>query len=153
MPNYKGHLIGGAVAFAIVICFIFNNNVNFITGLEWLCFTLLGSLFPDIDIKSKGQKIFYKVLFCVLIFLAFKKQLSAIALISLLSFIPLLVRHRGMCHQLWFVITVPFAVAVCCNLFFPHYYSIILWDAIFFTVGAISHLWLDVGFRRMVRIR
>jgi len=59
MPNYKGHLAGGVVTYCVVLCALVGTAPSFMTAGEWLLFTLAGALFPDIDIKSKGQKYFY----------------------------------------------------------------------------------------------
>lgn len=153
MPNYKGHLGGGFVAFLIVINVIIVKKVSLLIALEWLAFTLLGALFPDIDTKSKGQKIFYKTLVVVFLILLLKQCFTAIIFLSILSFLPLVVRHRGLCHELWFVIGVPLVVAGSVGCYFPKFSSLAWWDAFFFIVGAVSHLYLDFGFKRMMKIR
>lgn len=153
MPNYKGHLVGGVVAFLLVINVIIVQKVSLVVALEWLSFTSLGALFPDIDIKSKGQKIFYKVLVLVFLILLLKQRFMTIVFLSLLAFLPLVVRHRGMCHELWFVVSAPLVVAFALTCYFPKFSSFVLWDALFFIVGAVSHLYLDFGVKRMLRIR
>jgi hypothetical protein len=151
MPNYKGHLLGGCVAFLVAVNVIVAQKVSFFVGAEWLGFTLLGALFPDIDIKSKGQKIFYKCFFVVALFLIVNHRFFALSLLSLLAFFPLMVPHRGICHRFWFVVGVPAAVVLLCNIFFSHYFMLVFWDAVFFIVGALSHLWLDLGLKKMFR--
>ncbi len=153
MPNYKGHLVGGIVAFFIVINIIIVRKVSLVIALEWLCFTLLGALFPDIDTKSKGQKIFYKALVVLLFILLIKQCFSAIILLSFIACLPLIVRHRGMCHELWFILGAPLATAFFLSFYFPQFSSLMLWDTLFFIVGAFSHVYLDVGLKRMLRIR
>ena len=59
MPNYKGHIVGGTVTYLVVLQVIKHAQPNIHVVLQGLVFCLLGSLFPDIDVKSKGQKIFY----------------------------------------------------------------------------------------------
>lgn len=153
MPSYKGHLVGGFIAFIIVINCIIVKKVSLVIALEWLCFTLLGALFPDIDTKSKGQKIFYQVLFVTFCVLLLKQCMSAFILMSLISCLPLIVHHRGVCHQLWFVGGVPCVAAVSLGFYFPQFATLLLWDALFFIIGAVSHIYLDVGFKRMLKIR
>jgi membrane-bound metal-dependent hydrolase YbcI (DUF457 family) len=152
MPNYKGHLVGGFVAFLIALKIIVVQKVSFLRALEWLCFTLLGALFPDIDIKSKGQRIFYTVMSVVCIFLFVNKCFYALTVLCFISFIPLLVRHRGLCHEVWFVIGVPLCSALIISFFSPTLYRTLLWDALFFIIGALSHVYLDVGLKRMLKI-
>lgn len=151
MPNYKGHLVGGVVAFLVALQILVVHKVSFFVGVEWLSFTLLGALFPDIDIKSKGQKIFYKFFFVIALFLLWYRRFFALSLMSLIAFFPLMVRHRGLCHRVWFVVGVPSIVVLLCNIFFPHYFMLVLWDAVFFIIGALSHLWLDFGMKKLLR--
>lgn len=152
MPSYKGHLAGGIFVYLIALYFIISAQAaNFTTGLEWLLFTLAGSLFPDVDIKSKGQKLFYWVMLLLMIVLLINDQKQALIIVAILGVIPLLVRHRGIFHRLWFVILVPLLIAwILCN-YMPYCSNTIMYDCLFFIIGAISHLWLDLGFARMIR--
>jgi hypothetical protein len=152
MPNYKGHLVGGAVAFLIVFNIIMIKKVSLFIAFEWFCFTLLGALFPDIDIKSKGQKIFYRVLLILFIILIVKKCTYLLLLLSFVSLLPLIVRHRGMCHEFWFVVGAPLCCGLLLGQFFPAVFLNILWDVFFFIIGALSHLYLDLGFKKMLKI-
>lgn len=151
MPNYKGHIVGGTLAFALLLYVLRNYNPSALTILEWYLFTIIGALFPDIDIKSKGQKLFYQIVFLVIIFLLVKQHVQAVAFISFIALSPLLVRHRGITHSLWFI-----ALLSCVGILFalihlPAYVSIIGFDTLFFFAGAVSHLWLDLGFWRMLK--
>jgi hypothetical protein len=151
MSNYKGHLAGGIFAYLIAIyCIIATQSPSFTTGLEWLLFTLAGALFPDVDIKSKGQKLFYWIILILMIVLLINDQTQALIIVAVLGVVPLLVRHRGIFHRLWFVILVPLVVAWILCLYMPQCNSTIMYDCLFFIVGAISHLWLDLGLRRMI---
>lgn len=152
MPNYKGHLVGGIVAFIIVFNFIMVKKVSLLVAFEWLCFTLLGALFPDIDIKSKGQKIFYRILLVAFVLLAFSKCVHLLFLLSFISLIPLIVRHRGLCHEVWFVVGAPLCCGFLLGQFFPSVFWNIVWNVFFFIVGALSHLYLDLGLKRMLKI-
>lgn len=152
MPNYKGHLVGGAAAFGIVLYCIKSKNPTIITALEWLCCALLGALFPDIDTKSKGQKIFYRMVFFSVVVLLIQMRIRAVAFVSLLALSPLLIRHRGITHSLWFIVFLCSSALVYAHIFAPAYAQLVFFDALFFCAGAISHLWLDLGLRRMLRI-
>lgn len=151
MPNYKGHIAGGFVAYGIALCLATCCSASWATSLEWLLFTLAGSLFPDIDIKSKGQKLFYRLMFVVLLILMYQRRVVLAASIGVLCMVPMIVRHRGMLHKLWFVILFPSLLAFVCTLYVPCYAPMIAQDAFFFIMGAVSHVWLDVGLRRMLR--
>ena len=151
MPNYKAHLVGGFVVYGIVVCALSQNCTSLFTAAEWLGCALAGSLFPDIDIKSKGQKLFYSIFLVLFLFLIFAQKYRLLAGASVLSVVPMLVRHRGIFHRLWFVIGAPFALWFLLSVHAPYLANILLFDTVFFVAGAISHLWLDFGFRRMMR--
>ena len=152
MPNYKCHLAGGIFAYGValiaVILFILP---SWATLCEWLLCALAGALFPDVDIKSKGQRLFYWVILALLLVLFVYRRLHMIAFMSIMAVIPMLVKHRGLFHRTWFVIFVPTVLGwfLCWQL--PKCMMIIFFDILFFIVGALSHLWLDLGVRRMLR--
>lgn len=153
MPGYRGHLIGGLVTFSILLVLVSRIcQPTTMAVAEWLGLCLAGSLFPDIDTKSKGQKYFYWSVFLALIFLAYKKCFDILVVLSLVSMIPMLVNHRGLLHRIWFLIGMPLLVWYLICLRCPWYRMHLLFDAVFFTFGALSHLWLDVGLRRMLRL-
>lgn len=152
MPNYKGHLVGGVVGFGIVI-FLCSLHVAPCTKLvEWLLFVVAGSLFPDIDTKSKGQKIFYILLSVAMIFFAVQKQFKVVAGCAFMGMLPLLSNHRGIFHHFWFILGLVVVAVVCLSSLYPFARERIVYDAAFFVLGVMSHLYLDVGLRRMLRI-
>ena len=153
MPNYKGHLAGGIIVFAMIFfgfCMAQKPSLNI--AIEWLMFTLAGALFPDVDIKSKGQKYFYYVAFLFFIILAARQQFVTATCCSFIFITPMLVRHRGIFHHPLFVIVVP----IVCWSFLSTVITVpaskrLLWDTLFFIAGALSHIWLDVGTRHMLQ--
>ena len=154
MPNYKSHLIGGIGAYTILLIVLQRiQPILLLSAGEWLMCALAGSLFPDIDIKSKGQKYFYCVMLLVMIVLIIKHLFSLLAICSVMAVIPMLVRHRGIFHRLWFVILFPLTMWYVVSISVPTVSKIILFDVFFFIAGSISHLWLDFGFWRMLRFR
>ena len=156
MALYKGHLLGGivtGVSFLFIISSFFSLPITFFRSVELLVCSLAGSLFPDIDIKSKGQKYFYRIIF-VLVAIAFYKGNIHVALYcSFFSIIPLIVRHRGIFHTVWFVVVIPSLLFYIVSLYFPVYKSLLIWDALFFIGGAFSHLILDFGFKGLWKFR
>jgi len=156
MPNYKGHLVGGFIAYAIVVYILLYLMIIYVpsitTAIEWLLFTLAGSLFPDVDIKSKGQKLFYRTMFGITLLLILKQRFELLILVMVLSFIPLLVRHRGIFHNFWFIMMLVGTVTCTLTIYYPAHAHIITTDALFFITGIISHLWLDLGLKRMLRL-
>lgn len=151
MSSYKGHLIGGCIAYGLLMLVLYRYNPSYTKSVEWLFCCLAGSLFPDIDIKSKGQKYFYRfvlLLFCLLLF--YKKH-ELFVCCSVIALIPMLVRHRGLFHELWFVVIAPCALFVIVMNMWPTLSYQFFFHVLFFIAGAISHLWLDRGFFRMIR--
>ena len=152
MSLYKGHLGGGIVVYGITLYAISQYvSPSFSTMIEWLVFCLAGALFPDIDIKSKGQRLFYFIMLCVMGYFILMGHHDLLVLLGLMAVIPLIARHRGLFHRLWFVIVAPTCLAgLICIFWFPACSEIIFYDGLFFVVGAVSHLWLDYGIRRLL---
>lgn len=150
MPGYKGHLFGGVCAFALVLICVTKPYTLF-NGFEWFTFALLGSLFPDVDVKSKGQKLFYRIVVVCALFFSIQQWWQALSILGVIALFPQLCNHRGVFHEPWFLLAVPlscFVVAQCC---IPVYASIVFWDCIFFTAGAFSHIYLDRGIKGILR--
>lgn len=153
MPNYKGHLVGALFCYVVTIFGLALTTWSFPVLMQALIFTCLGSLFPDIDTKSKGQKIFYFFGVIAVILLIMQQRYHLVACISVLGFVPLLVRHRGIFHNIWFcTLLVGGFVAVCSHIFPIHSQSI-LRNGLFFFLGLFSHLVLDFGLRRVLKFR
>ena len=74
------------------------------------CFVVavLFGLWPDVDIKSKSQKIFYSVLFAVnLILILFLQKYLESALLGLFAMLPIMSKHRGWTHARITMILLP----------------------------------------------
>lgn len=148
MPNYRGHVFGGLIAFSLTkIGFSLFKNLSLPAGslvfFQQLIFSVLGGLFPDIDIHSKGKKILlFLLIFCVGV--AVGNGSYAVLLIFLAIFIFInSVKHRGVTHSPLFVLFVPAMLSEVLNNYAP-WIPIIRRDLyIFFTVGALSHIILD----------
>jgi hypothetical protein len=147
MPGYKGHLLGG-----LATCFLIHATSTKLFSypdptlkkfLFTLIFALLGSLFPDIDTKSVGQKIFYTLLTIPLFFAILTHQWRLLTVISLISIFPVLVNHRGIIHTVWFVALVPLSVPIFLHVSSPHIMSQIWTAYTYFVAGALSHILLD----------
>lgn len=153
MPGYKGHLVGGTVAFAAALYAVHSAGVIFtdMQGVQWFASALAGCLFPDVDVKSKGQNLFYKGMLCLLLMMLFYGYHRPFMMVSVAAMVPMIVRHRGIFHRIWFIIGMPLILALFLAASYPAYESTIMYNTSFFIVGAISHLWLDLGFKRMLR--
>jgi hypothetical protein len=150
MPNYKVHLVGGAGAFGCLYFALRGHNSSLLTGVEWFVFALAGALFPDIDIKSKGQKYFYRAVVLIFAVMLFKKQFETMACFSFIIMTPMLVKHRGIFHRLWFIVSMPLLVWGLVAVALPHFSSTLFFNTLFFIAGGVSHIVLDMGFRRML---
>jgi hypothetical protein len=153
MPDYKSHLSTGSIVFSIVLLLVvpyYTPSVT--TAAEWYLFALAGSLFPDIDIKSKGQRYFYWFIFLLLILLATTKRFIALSIVSILAMLPLLGKHRGLFHKTWFIIGAPYLLWYIAACRYRMFADALFFDVLFFVAGALSHLWLDLGWRKMLRI-
>ena len=150
MPNYKKHLFAGFITYSSLI-FILNLNTTIFKLIKLLCCCLFGSLFPDIDTKSKIQKIFYFCILILYIFLFLKNQNKLITLFSFITLIPIIVNHRGIFHKSWFVILISITPIIITKLFFPKELSDTILSCLFFICGAISHIALDLGIKKVFR--
>ena len=121
MPKYKTHLVGGFATF-IVLTQVLSRTENMGSSLQqsfWnLSFCLIGSLFPDIDTKSKIQKLMYYFMLAIILLAISTQQWKILSIASLLALVPLLVNHRNLTHKLWFVILAPLSIPI---LFFYYY--------------------------------
>lgn len=144
MPGYKGHLIGGALVgigltYLIASLGVMPLNVQI---TSFICI-LLGSLFPDIDIKSKGQKLFFSAAFIGAIFFVVQARQVALGITAICMIVPLIVRHRGLTHQVWFVLLISASVALIGGIYMPSLQHAFIVNALFFSAGALSHIFLD----------
>lgn len=118
MSMFREHWIGGltAYSFFFVVSLIATLAVSIFFGspFSWNptitlnpleivgCFViaLLFGLWPDVDIKSKSQKIFYCVLFFVnLTLIIILRRYVESAVLGLFAMLPILSKHRGWTHS------------------------------------------------------
>lgn len=152
MPGYKMHVVGGILCYLpLVYCVTYGMTPSLSVAFEWLSFAVLGALFPDIDIKSKGQKLFYRFFAVLLLMLAVQGRFELAALFGIMVLAPMVVRHRGLFHEPWFLVMFPLATAACAGFYAPALQQSLFVDAGFFIAGALSHIVLDRGIRGVVR--
>ncbi len=117
---FREHWIGGLVAYStffiisLIVTFtvpIFYDGVpqawnptippvtDFIKIIGCFVVAVLFGLWPDVDIKSKSQKIFYRVLFVLnVVLIVFLQKYLESALLGLFAMLPIMSRHRGWTH-------------------------------------------------------
>ncbi|MBI4639902.1 MAG: metal-dependent hydrolase [Candidatus Tectomicrobia bacterium] len=145
MPSYKGHLLGGSLAFVVFL----------LTALTWyalpdhrqiptlLLICLLAALWPDVDIKSKAQALFYKAFLVIDLLLIAEHYYKEAAFLGLFAMLPIVGKHRGWTHSLWAAFLLPIPL-----LFFPMFTSMDPVSSgipyyLAALVGYLSHLLLD----------
>ena len=153
MAGYKGHIVGGVVAYALLFFILKHQTDSLLVYAQWFGCALAGALFPDIDVKSKGQKYFYWLVLAAVLYLICSLRFEMIAVISVLSITPMLSKHRGLFHEPWFVIMIPLLLWLCVLSWYPQAAQQAFLAMIFFIVGALSHLFLDRGWRGIFRLK
>ena len=117
MSMFREHWIGGLVAystfFIVSLIATITVSVLYAVPMEWNptisvdpikvvgCFAIavLFGLWPDVDIKSKSQKIFYTVLFVLnVVLIVFLRKYLESALLGLFAMLPIMSKHRGWTH-------------------------------------------------------
>jgi len=104
------------------------------------------ALWPDVDITSKFQKFFYRILIAVDVGLLLGKRYQEAAVLGLLAMVPIVSRHRGWTHTLWAAVLVPAPLAL-----LPMYLDgEVTWVGLPYylagLIGYVSHLVLDRKF-------
>ena len=102
MASGKRHIIGGFVFFWMFLAIL--SNFFFVPSvMEIIIFSAIAvmfSLWPDVDIKSLGQRVFYTIFFVTDVVLIFYfKDYKAAAFFGLLIILPVLAKHRGWTHS------------------------------------------------------
>lgn len=119
MSGYRGHLAGATVAavgyLAILGYIVFVEALyRHFTIIEWIGYPLalvtlaiLFGLWPDVDINSKGQQVFYGIFLVVDIFLIVTERFQESAYLGLVAMLPIISKHRGWTHTWWAMLLVP----------------------------------------------
>ena len=145
MPEYKAHIIGGAVSFLAMLK---------LTHALWdkptpaqiplcLAICLLGSV-PDIDaLKSKIHRIFYILIALLLLGALFFQYWILFFILSALALLVSQLQHRTLTHNIGFLVSIPGCILLYISfrnqaLFYP---ALILY--LYFVAGALSHILLD----------
>jgi len=152
MPGYRAHLMGGFTVYIGLLYTLQSLTPTPLTMFEWLGCALIGSLFPDVDTKSKGQLWFYRLFFIILIILALKERYFVAAIISILGILPMLFRHRGLFHRPLFLVSIPVVAMIIIKICAPASAQVFFFDAIFFLAGALSHIVMDRGIKALFRM-
>jgi len=153
MPSYKYHLLAGVTTYIILVrlttlapqCGYF--SLKHYAILLGCC--LLGSIFPDIDIQSSMQRIFFKSMVVALPVALFINTTLFIGL-SIACLATLVLPHRSLTHHPLFLIIFPLILATTVAAKHPQHRLFLFTICIYFIIGALSHRLLDVGFARFI---
>jgi hypothetical protein len=83
-----------------------------VTAVGVVSVGVLFALFPDVDIKSRGQMLFYRLFVLVDAVLIVTGQFAAAAYFGLLALVPIVSRHRGWTHTYAAMLLVPAPILV-----------------------------------------
>ena len=146
MASGKGHIVGGVVFFWFFITLM--ANYFFVPDameiVIYAAIILMFSLWPDVDIKGLGQKVFYSIFFITdLILIFYFQHYKAAAYFGLLIILPILAKHRGWTHYRATAIILPLPLIVVPLFVFDG----TLFEGIPFYLAAVtgyfSHLFFD----------
>lgn len=144
MPEHKTHLFVGFLVYVVVLYLVlFFGPISWERKIELLMYTLIGALFPDIDTKSKIQRIMYIMFFILLLLLAYTKQYVAATATGIVACLPLVVHHRGIFHSILFLTCLSASAVFCTQLYYPAYTMTMVYNVTFFLAGIFSHLFAD----------
>ncbi len=117
MSMFREHYIGGLVSYTLFFALSFgaslfgqvtmhvplerNPTIPFNLWSIGACFVVavLSGLWPDVDIKSRSQQIFYRIFLIFSVILILRKQYLQSAVLGIFSMLPLLGKHRGWTHS------------------------------------------------------
>lgn len=147
MPQHKTHLLVGFLVYVFLLyCVLFFYPCLLARKLELLAYTLIGSLFPDIDTKSKIQRVVYCMLFIVLLGLAYTNHYRIATIVALLVCVPLMVHHRTLFHHPLFMAALCAGTVGLTYLVSPAYTVPMAYNMLFFFAGMLCHVWADKHF-------
>ena len=164
MANYKGHVLGGALAGTAVAAVYYlapggGLPDSAILRSDWQLLlsihvvAILFGLWPDIDTNSKAQNLFYGIAFVADVLLIINGYFAAGAILGLLAMTPIVGKHRGWTHSRWSMLLIPSPIVLV-----PYLASsqvgetgLLLYGAA--VAGYFSHLLLDGLIWRRLRIK
>lgn len=131
MSMFKEHYVGAFIAYTAFFVLALLTWLGLHFKLDWTagqfpiiafdlwrivaCFLIavLSGLWPDVDIKSKSQRLFYRIFLIADIGLLFKQMYMESALLGFFAILPLIGKHRGWTHSrlIMFLLPLPFLLS------------------------------------------
>lgn len=149
MSNGNVHLAVGAISgiaaipvSSQILPLLNTGNVSSATYMMCIPVAALYSLLPDIDIKSKGSKLFFLLILGICGYLVMQGNYKIACLVFALSLIPQLFAHRKFTHSIFFAVIFPMPV----YYIFKHFqigdqFFLLFYISALF--GYVSHLIMD----------
>lgn len=164
MANYKGHIVGGLAAglvYAGAMTLVPVEHLAEYARLlsDWqalaavFVIAMLFALFPDVDTNSKGQDIFYWLIFIVDVLLIWNGSFAAAAFLGLIALLPVLTHHRGWTHSKLAMLLVPLPIVLVPLLYSERLLPIAVVYYGAAVAGYFSHLLLDGLIWKRFRIK
>ncbi|HVZ40611.1 MAG TPA: metal-dependent hydrolase [Candidatus Kapabacteria bacterium] len=118
MAGYRGHITLAVIFGALLVIGLAYSSImagasieeRVVKGAVIIWLAVIFALFPDIDIKSKGQLLFYRLFFLLDLLLLLGGRTEEAALLGFLALIPILSRHRGWTHTVWAMLLIPLPI-------------------------------------------
>ena len=109
MAGGRGHIWGGFF-FVIIFIYTISNyfyNPSLLEIILYIALACMFSVWPDIDIKSYGQKFFYIIFFLADLFFIITEEYKIAAYFGLIIILPILAKHRGWTHTIPAMVLIP----------------------------------------------
>jgi hypothetical protein len=152
MSTYRGHIIGGIIAYALtapILSGVLSSQLwPWYAHPFFIGAALLGALFPDIDTRSTIQRFFFIALIPLLPFSLFYSKTLFIFL-GIICIVALFIPHRTLTHNPWFIITLTAVMIGIILTRIQTHHVFLVRCCIYFCAGALSHWFLDFGLRRL----
>lgn len=157
MPNYKTHLVGGLISFALVIHLAanylpaFNLPTNYCPAAFAL--SLIGAIFPDIDVPSKMQKWFFVASFGGILIALLSNHYHLFTLLATSILFVAFLTHRTITHKPTFLLIFSLIPPLYICHSTPEYTYQAFALYLYFTTGCLSHILFDrtlTKFKRLV---
>lgn len=150
MPGYRAHLATAVLVYGLVALVTWAWYQEYLVRIVGFCAVCAGALFPDIDIKSKGQHYLYRLYAGALMgaigmYIFYRTALwtDIIICLAIMSVAPMLARHRGITHNPRFILLLGICFWILGAGFYPQSAHNIFFYCTCFILGALSHVWLD----------
>ena len=155
MSNYRGHVAGAglfAVLYLTLLSVVLTVDIlpedrEIFSGYAFpvmlVGLTVLFGIFPDVDINSRAQNMFYSIFFLIDVWLIWSGNFEEAAYLGLLAMLPVISKHRGWTHSKLAMVLVPLPILIFPAFDNPHdvwvglpYYGAAV-------AGYFSHLFFD----------